>query len=66
MTLFLALFRLKDLHAELLRIVRRWQPAAERAWTIESEIGVARLNPERFAGGGGVARGRNVEVVTRR
>ncbi|OLB80439.1 MAG: hypothetical protein AUI14_06795 [Actinobacteria bacterium 13_2_20CM_2_71_6] len=37
-----------DVDAELLRIVRRWQPTAERDWVSRSEIGYAQLNPERF------------------
>jgi signal transduction histidine kinase len=34
--------------AELTRIVRRWQPTAERDWTVRSDAGHGLLNPERF------------------
>jgi signal transduction histidine kinase len=37
-----------DVDAELERIVRRWQPAAERDWVVRSEVGYAQLNTERF------------------
>ncbi len=33
---------------ELVRIVRRWQPTAERDWVVNSEVGYGLLNPERF------------------
>ncbi|MDT5034936.1 MAG: two-component system, OmpR family, sensor kinase [Micromonosporaceae bacterium] len=34
--------------AELTRIVRRWQPTADRDWVVHSEIGYGLVNPERF------------------
>ena len=37
-----------DLDTELLRIVRRWEPAAERAWSVHTSVGVALISPERF------------------
>ncbi|MFB9236027.1 sensor histidine kinase [Plantactinospora siamensis] len=37
-----------DLDAELIRILRRWSPTAPRAWSCESAIGAARVNPERL------------------
>jgi two-component system, OmpR family, sensor kinase len=37
-----------DLDAELERIVRRWQPTAERDWAVRSAIGPVQLNIERF------------------
>lgn len=37
-----------DLDAELERIVRRWQPTAERDWVVRSRIGYVQLNTERF------------------
>ena len=37
-----------DLDTELLRIARRWEPAAERAWSVRSSIGEALVSPERF------------------
>jgi two-component system OmpR family sensor kinase len=36
------------LDEELVRIVRRWQPTAERDWRVRSDPGYALLNPERF------------------
>jgi two-component system, OmpR family, sensor kinase len=33
---------------ELSRIVRRWQPTADRDWVVTSDVGYALLNPERF------------------
>jgi signal transduction histidine kinase len=40
--------RRTDMDAQLLRIVRRWAPAAARDWTAQSSIGHAHINPERF------------------
>jgi two-component system OmpR family sensor kinase len=40
--------RRTDVDAELLRIVHRWQPAAERNWSVQSAVGAAPLSPERF------------------
>jgi signal transduction histidine kinase len=40
--------RRTDLDAELLRIVRRWEPTADRDWAVSSTIGEVRLNAERF------------------
>jgi signal transduction histidine kinase len=37
-----------DLDLELLRIARRWQPTAERLWTVDSDIGAGMVNPERL------------------
>jgi two-component system, OmpR family, sensor kinase len=37
-----------DLDAELLRIARRWQPTAQRTWSVRSSIGQALISPERF------------------
>jgi two-component system, OmpR family, sensor kinase len=37
-----------DVDAELLRIVRRWEPTAERRWEVDSAIGYAFLNPDRL------------------
>jgi signal transduction histidine kinase len=37
-----------DMDAELVRTVRRWAPTADRQWTVESAIGDARANTERF------------------
>lgn len=37
-----------DIDAALGRIVRRWQPAAEREWILRSDIGHGLLNRERF------------------
>ena len=37
-----------DVDSELLRIVRRWEPAAERAWSVHTSVGVALISPERF------------------
>ena len=37
-----------DADAELLRIVRRWEPTAERLWEVESTIGEVRVSPDRF------------------
>jgi two-component system, OmpR family, sensor kinase len=34
--------------AELMRIVRRWQPTADREWVVHSDVGHGQLNPERF------------------
>jgi two-component system OmpR family sensor kinase len=36
------------MEAELTRIVRRWQPTAERDWAVRSDPGHGLLNPERF------------------
>jgi signal transduction histidine kinase len=33
---------------ELARIVRRWQPTADRAWAVRSNVGYGLLNAERF------------------
>jgi signal transduction histidine kinase len=40
--------RRTDIDAQLLRIVRRWAPAAARGWRAQSSIGHAHINPERF------------------
>jgi signal transduction histidine kinase len=40
--------RRTDVDAELLRIVRRWEPAATRQWAISSTIGEVHLSPDRF------------------
>jgi two-component system, OmpR family, sensor kinase len=37
-----------DMDAELLRIVRRWEPTAPRAWSARSTVGTVLVNPERF------------------
>jgi signal transduction histidine kinase len=37
-----------DLDLELLRIGRRWQPAADRLWYVRSDIGSAVVNAERL------------------
>ena len=37
-----------DADAELLRIVRRWEPTAERLWEVASAIGDVRISPDRF------------------
>ncbi|MCP3787199.1 HAMP domain-containing histidine kinase [Micromonospora sp. A3M-1-15] len=37
-----------DLDAELARIARRWEPAADRDWACRSAIGLTRVNPERL------------------
>jgi signal transduction histidine kinase len=37
-----------DIDAELLRIVRRWEPTAERHWDVGSVIGYVFINPDRF------------------
>jgi signal transduction histidine kinase len=37
-----------DLDAELMRIVRRWEPTAERCWEVDSAIGDVRISPDRF------------------
>jgi signal transduction histidine kinase len=37
-----------DVDAELLRIVRRWQPTVERDWVVRSDVGYAKINSERF------------------
>jgi two-component system OmpR family sensor kinase len=37
-----------DLDLELVRIARRWQPTADRHWRVQSDIGVAMVNPERL------------------
>ena len=37
-----------DVDAELLRIVRRWEPTAERRWEVGSAIGYVFINPDRF------------------
>jgi len=37
-----------DIDAELARIVRRWQPAAERHWEVGSAVGLVDINPDRF------------------
>jgi len=40
--------RRTDVDAELSRIVRRWEPAADRDWAVASAIGPALINTERF------------------
>lgn len=37
-----------DIDAELVRIVRRWQPTADRDWVVRSHVGPALVDPERF------------------
>jgi len=37
-----------DVDAELARIVRRWEPTAERTWSVRSQIGKVAINPERL------------------
>lgn len=37
-----------DVDSELLRIVRRWEPAAGRTWSVRTSIGAALISPERF------------------
>jgi two-component system OmpR family sensor kinase len=37
-----------DADTELLRIVRRWEPTAERLWEVGSAIGEVRVSPDRF------------------
>jgi signal transduction histidine kinase len=40
--------RSTDVDAELVRIVRRWEPTAERKWRVQSSIGYAPVNQERL------------------
>jgi two-component system, OmpR family, sensor kinase len=40
--------RRTDIDRELNRIVRRWIPTAERAWTVTADVGYAEINSERF------------------
>jgi signal transduction histidine kinase len=40
--------RRTDLDGELVRIVRRWEPTADRRWSVRSTVGEALVNPERF------------------
>jgi signal transduction histidine kinase len=42
------LLRRIDIDQELLRIARRWEPTAERKWRVDSTVGEAQINPERF------------------
>ncbi|MEU2609994.1 HAMP domain-containing sensor histidine kinase [Micromonospora sp. NPDC007271] len=37
-----------DLDTELVRIVRRWAPTADREWSCRSAIGLTRVSPERL------------------
>ena len=37
-----------EMDSELLRIVRRWEPTAERDWSVSSTIGEVRISPDRF------------------
>jgi two-component system OmpR family sensor kinase len=37
-----------DVDAELARIVRRWEPTADRVWRISSAVGMASVNRERL------------------
>ena len=37
-----------DIDAALIGTVRRWQPAADRCWTVRSAVGHASFNPERL------------------
>jgi signal transduction histidine kinase len=37
-----------DIDNELLRLVRRWAPTAEREWSVRSGIGAALISPDRF------------------
>jgi two-component system, OmpR family, sensor kinase len=37
-----------DVDAELTRIVRRWEPTADRGWSVSSDVGTARINADRF------------------
>ncbi len=38
----------RDVDAQLVRIVRRWEPAAPREWAVRSTIGSMPVNPERL------------------
>jgi two-component system, OmpR family, sensor kinase len=40
--------RIMDIDAELPRIVRRWEPTAERVWSVESDVGEEWVNQERL------------------
>jgi two-component system OmpR family sensor kinase len=40
--------RRTDVDAELFRIVRRWEPTAVRGWVVQSAVGEALINSERF------------------
>jgi signal transduction histidine kinase len=40
--------RSTDIDAELTRIVRRWEPTADRAWSVRSGVGNATVNAGRF------------------
>ncbi|MEV7008621.1 HAMP domain-containing sensor histidine kinase [Streptosporangium sp. NPDC051022] len=40
--------QIRDLDAELVRIVRRWEPTAPRAWTVRSAVGPVPVNAERL------------------
>jgi signal transduction histidine kinase len=40
--------RRTDVDAELVRIVRRWEPTADRQWSVSSTIGDVHISPERF------------------
>ena len=37
-----------EVDAELLRIVRRWEPTAERLWAVDSTVGYVYINLDRF------------------
>ncbi|GAA1824297.1 HAMP domain-containing histidine kinase [Planosporangium flavigriseum] len=37
-----------DLDQELLRIAHRWEPTADRRWSVRSDIGTGMVNPERL------------------
>jgi signal transduction histidine kinase len=39
---------LTDVDAELARIIRRWEPTADRAWAVRSSIGHVLINQERL------------------
>jgi two-component system, OmpR family, sensor kinase len=37
-----------NIDAALLRVLRRWEPTADRQWSVRSTIGLAYISPERF------------------
>jgi signal transduction histidine kinase len=40
--------RVTDIDAELAHVVRRWEPTADRLWTVRSAVGGMRVNRERL------------------